>query len=43
MSCNVANRVTLVDLVEIDMFDFDIILGMERLHDYFASTVVEQG
>ena len=31
------NRVTFVDLEELDMFDFDIILGMDRLHAYFAS------
>ena len=30
------NRVTLVDLVELDMFDFYIILGMDWLHDCFA-------
>ena len=30
-------RVTLVDLVEIDMLDFDVILGMESLHAFFAS------
>ena len=31
------NKVTLVDLVELDMFDFDIILGMDWLHAYFVS------
>ena len=31
------NRVTLVDLVELDMFDFDIILGMDGFHDCFVS------
>ena len=31
------NRVTLVDLVELDMFDFDIILGIHWLHNCFAS------
>ena len=31
------NRVTLVDLVELDMFDFDIILDIDWLHDCFAS------
>ena len=30
-------RVTLVHLVELDMFDFDIILVMDLLHEYFAS------
>ena len=31
------NRVTLADLVELNMFDFDIILGMDWVHDCFAS------
>ena len=31
------NRITLNDLVEHDMFDFDIILGIELLHACFAS------
>ena len=31
------NRVTIADLVEFDMFDFYIILGMHLLHDFFAS------
>ena len=31
------NRVILVDLLEHDMFDFDLILGMDLLHDCFAS------
>ena len=31
------NKVTLVDLVELDMFDLDIILGMDWLHACFAS------
>ena len=31
------NRVTLVDLIEIDMLDFDVILGMDWLHACFAS------
>ena len=31
------NKVTLVDLVELYMFDFDIILGMDWLHACFAS------
>ena len=31
------NRVSYVDLVELDMFDFDIILGMDLLHACFAS------
>ena len=32
-----SNRATLVDLVELDMLDFDVILGMDWLHDCFAS------
>ena len=37
------NRVTHVKLVEPDMVDFDIILGMDLLHDYFSSiNCVEQ-
>ncbi|WMV08733.1 hypothetical protein MTR67_002118 [Solanum verrucosum] len=31
------NRVTLVDLVELDMLDFDVILGMDWLHSCYAS------
>ena len=31
------NRVFFVDLVELDMLDFDIILGMDWLHACFAS------
>ena len=31
------NRVSYVDLVELDIFDFDIILGMDWLHAWFAS------
>ena len=31
------NIVTLVDLIEIDMLDFDVILGMDWLHACFAS------
>ena len=31
------NRVSYVDLVELDMFDFDIILGMDWLHACIAS------
>ncbi|WP_353803701.1 hypothetical protein, partial [Acinetobacter baumannii] len=38
-SCPISlpNRVTWVDFVELDMFDFDVILGMDWLHDCFAS------
>ena len=32
------NSVSYVDLVELDMLDFDVILGMDWLHAYFAST-----
>ena len=31
------NRVTYVELVELDMFDFDVILSMDWLHACFAS------
>ena len=31
------NRVTYVELVELDMIYFDVILGMELLHAFFAS------
>ena len=31
------NRVALTDLVELDMFDLDIILGMDWINDCFAS------
>ena len=31
------NRVSYVDLVELDMLDFDVILGMYWLHACFAS------
>ena len=31
------NRVTLVDLVELDMLDFDVVLGVDCQHDCFAS------
>ena len=31
------NRVTLVDLVELDMLNFDVISGMDWLHSYFSS------
>ena len=37
------NKVTLVDFVEFDMFDFDIILGMDWLHASFASIAIERG
>ena len=31
------NRVSFVDLVELDMLDFDMILGMDWFHDSFAT------
>ena len=31
------NIISLVDLVELDMFNFDMILGMDWLHAFFAS------
>jgi len=34
---SLSHRVTLVDLIELDMLDFDIILGMDWLHACFAS------
>ena len=38
-SCPISlpNRVTWVDFVELYMVDFDVILGMYRLHGCFAS------
>ena len=36
------NRVSYVDLVELDMLNFDIILRMDWLHACFASIDVEQ-
>ena len=32
-----SNRFTHVELVELNMFNFDVILGMDWLHDCFAS------
>ncbi|XP_049356909.1 uncharacterized protein LOC125821531 [Solanum verrucosum] len=34
---SLSHRVTFVDLVELDMLDFDVILGMDWLHDFYAS------
>ena len=31
------NRVTLVDLIELDMLDFNVILGMDWLRSCYAS------
>ena len=31
------NRVSYVELGELDMLDFYVILGMDLLHDFFAS------
>ncbi|WP_353806174.1 hypothetical protein, partial [Acinetobacter baumannii] len=33
----IPNRVTHVTIVELDMVDFDVILGMDWLHAYLAS------
>ena len=34
MNCSISlcSRVTLVDLIEVDMLDFDVILGIDHLH-----------
>ena len=37
------NRVTLVDLVELDMVDFDFILGMDGCMLVLLPLIVEQG
>ena len=37
------NRATHVELVEFDIIDFDVILGMEWLHTRFSSIILEQG
>ena len=37
------SRITLIDLVEHEIFDFDIILGLDWLNDYFASTDYRTG
>ena len=37
------NRVSYVDLVELDILDFDILLGMHWLHACFASFIVGKG
>uniref|UniRef100_M1DHG6 Gag-pol polyprotein n=1 Tax=Solanum tuberosum TaxID=4113 RepID=M1DHG6_SOLTU len=34
---SLSHRVTLVDLVELDLLDFDVILGMDWLHSCYAS------
>ena len=31
------NKVSFVELVELHMLDFDVIYGMDRLHNFFAS------
>ena len=31
------NRVSYIELVELDMLEFVVILSMDGLHDYFAS------
>ena len=35
------NRVSYVELVELDVLDFDVILGMDWFHACFASKIVE--
>ena len=35
-SISFPNRVTLLDLIELDMLDFDVTLGMDCLHACFA-------
>lgn len=35
---SLSNRVRLVDLVELEIFDFDVILGMDCLHSCFSSS-----
>ena len=37
-----ANRVTHVELVELDMVNFDVILGVDWLHNYFVPLIIEQ-
>ena len=37
------SRVTLVDLVELDILYFNVILGMDWLHDCFASIDYRKG
>ena len=37
------NRVSYVELVELDMLDFGVILGMDWLDAFFASLIVGQG
>ncbi|KAH0773630.1 hypothetical protein KY290_010767 [Solanum tuberosum] len=34
---SLSHKVTLVDLIELDMLDFDVILGIDWLHAYYAS------
>lgn len=31
------SRVTLADLIELDMLDFDVIFGMDWFHSFYAS------
>ena len=38
-----ANRVSYVDLVELDMIAIDIMLGLDSLHECFDSLIVGQG
>ena len=39
----VSQKVTSADLVEFEMVDFDVILGMDWLHSCYDSTIVELG
>lgn len=34
---SLSHRVTFIDLVELDMLDVDVILGLDWLHSYYAS------
>ena len=37
----ILHKVLPCDFVELDMVDFDVILGMDWLHAYYGSTIVE--
>ena len=39
----VSQKVISADLVELEMVDFDVILGMDWLHSCYDSTIVELG
>jgi len=38
---SLSHRVTLVDLIKLDMLDFDVILDMDWLHSCYVLLVVE--